>query len=184
MDISRSQRRTLLVEKAHAELEGLSRRGVRSAGNAFSSVLLLKGEPSEDERAGASPLSGADGKALRAALTALGYAPEDWCALLSVTANGEPLSPDLLRETLCVLDPATVIVCDEAAAQAMRDTYAEELVMLDDFDAAMLMPGKIARVLGMRVMALGGFAAALGDAHEKQVMWHRLKQLPPLGEPY
>ena len=48
MDISRSQRRTLLVEKAHAELEGLSRRGVRTAGNAFSSVLLLKGEPSEN----------------------------------------------------------------------------------------------------------------------------------------
>ena len=53
-----------------------------------------------------------------------------------------------------------------------------------DFDAAMLAPGHVVRILGMRVMALGGFEAALADPHAKQVMWARLKQLPPLGEPY
>jgi hypothetical protein len=36
----------------------------------------------------------------------------------------------------------------------------------------------------MRVLSLGGFAAALGDKQQKQIMWHRLKQVPPLGEPY
>ena len=44
--------------------------------------------------------------------------------------------------------------------------------------------GNVVHLLGMRVLNLGGFAAALGDAHEKQVMWARLKKIPPLGEPF
>jgi hypothetical protein len=48
----------------------------------------------------------------------------------------------------------------------------------------MLVPGAVAQVCGMRVLNLGGFAEALGDAHEKQVMWARLKRVPPLGEPF
>ena len=48
----------------------------------------------------------------------------------------------------------------------------------------MLADGEVAQVLGMRVMALGGFAASLSSQHEKQLMWARLKQIPPLGEPY
>ena len=38
--------------------------------------------------------------------------------------------------------------------------------------------------LGVRVLALGGFADALGDQRQKQLMWARLKQIPPLGEPF
>ena len=48
----------------------------------------------------------------------------------------------------------------------------------------MLAPGAVARVRGMRVLNLGGFADALADPHEKQVMWARLKKIPPLGEPF
>ena len=184
MEASRSERRALYVEKTRSELASLSARGVLTSGNAFSSVLFAKGEPSPEEQAGAAVLSGADGKALRAALAALGYAPEDWAAFLTVDRNGSPLDAALVRETICTLDPSTLIACDDAAAQALREAYAEELVALDDFDAAMLMPGKEVRLLGMRVMALGGFAAALGDAGQKQVMWRRLKMLPPLGAPY
>ena len=180
----RAGRRSLYVEKAKADLASLGQRGVAVGGNAFSSILLLKGEPSDDERAGKPVLGGADGVALRAALGALGYAPEDWCAMLTVTEDGKTMDPALVREAVCTLDPDTLVACDDDAAQALRDAYADELVSLDDFDAAMLAPGKVVRVLGMRVMALGGFAAALSDAHEKQVMWARLKQLPPLGEPY
>ena len=75
MEAGRSVRRELYVSKAQEELGSLAERGVITAGNAFSSVLFVKGELSEDEQAGARPLSGADGKALRAALSALGYAP-------------------------------------------------------------------------------------------------------------
>ena len=180
----RAGRRSLYVEKAKADLASLGQRGVAVGGNAFSSILLLKGEPSDDERAGKPVLGGADGVALRAALGALGYAPEDWCAMLTVTEDGQAMDPALVREAVCTLDPDTLVACDDGAAQALRDAYADELVSLDDFDAAMLVPGKVVRMLGMRVMALGGFATALSDAHEKQVMWARLKQLPPLGEPY
>ena len=184
MEAGRSVRRELYVSKAQEELGSLAERGVITAGNAFSSVLFVKGELSEDERAGARPLSGADGKALRAALSALGYAPEDWCALLSVTHDGSPIGPELFREAIAALDPATLVSCDEAAAQSVREAYAEQLSQLSDFDEALLTPGKVSRVLGMRVMNLGGFAAALSDAHQKQVMWARLKRLPPLGAPY
>lgn len=181
---SRADRQTLYVEKAKADLASLEQRGVCMGGNAFSSILFLKGEPSKEELGDKPVLSGPDGVALRAALGALGYAPEDWCAMLTVSGNGTALEPAIVREAVCALDPATLVACDDAAAQALRDAYADELVSLDDFEAAMLAPGKVVRVLGMRVMALGGFAAALEDAHEKQVMWARLKQLPPLGEPY
>ncbi len=184
MEAGRSMRRELYVNKAKAELGSLAERGVVTSGNAFSSVLFVKGAPNADELAGARPLSGADGKALRAALTALGYAPEDWCAMLAVSRDGAALGADLLREAVAAYDPATLIACDEAAAQALREAYAEQLSRLSDFDEALLAPGKVSRVLGMRVMNLGGFEAALADAHEKQVMWARLKRLPPLGAPY
>ena len=74
-------------------------------------------------------------------------------------------------------------MCDEAAAAAVREAYADELAALPDFAEAMLAPGVVALVLGMRVLNLGGFEAALADKRQKQVMWARLKRVPPLGEP-
>ena len=184
MASERDARRRAYVDKAAAELDALAARGVRAGGNAFSSVLLAKGELSEAERAGEPAFSGADGTALRASLERLGYAPEDWTTLLTVDASGDPLDAALLREAVTALDPATLVCCDEAAAAALREAYADDLAALERLDEAMLSAGTVARVCGMRVLNLGGFAAALGDAHEKQVMWARLKQIPPLGEPF
>lgn len=184
MAVGRTQRRELYLGKARADLAELERLGLRMAGNAFSSVLLLKGLPNEAEKNGEAPLSGADGGALRAALTALGYAPEDWCALLACDGEGTPLAGETLRLAVCALDPATLVACDDQAASVLREAYADELAQRVDFDEAMLAPGRVVLLLGMRVMVLDGFEAALGDAHRKQVMWARLKQLPPLGEPY
>lgn len=184
MGYGRRDSRADTVGKARSELGSLAARGVLMAGNAFSQVTLLKGEPSEAERDGAPLLSGDDGKALRAALQALGYAPQDWAGLATWDESGIPLAPDLLREALCTLDPVTVVVCDDEAARVMRDVYADDLVELERLDEAMLTPGTCVRIAGMRVMNLGGFAAALADGKRKQVMWRYLKQLPPLGEPY
>lgn len=184
MASERDARRRAYVDKAAAELDALAARGVRAGGNAFSSVLLAKGELSEAERAGEPAFSGADGTALRASLERLGYAPEDWATLLTADASGDPLDAALLREAVTALDPATLVCCDEAAAAALREAYADDLAALERLDEAMLAAGTVARVCGMRVLNLGGFAAALGDAHEKQVMWARLKQIPPLGEPF
>lgn len=184
MGWSSAERRERYLAKATAEIEDLARRGAVMAGNALSQIMLVKGEPGPAERDGRQLLSGADGTALCAALRALGYAPEDWVGLAAWGANGEPLEAELLREAVCALDPATVVACDDVAADALRETFSEELSLLERFDEAMLAEGVVAQVAGMRMMALGGFEAALADDQEKQVMWSRLKRLPPLGEPY
>ena len=181
----RELRRDAYLRKQRFELASLAERDVNMSGNAFSSCLFVKGSLSGDELAGGPLLGGADGEDLRAALAALGYAPEDWVALGAVgLGSTAPLDAALLREAVCVLDPATVIAVDGVAAMALRAAYATELAGLPDFDAAMLEEGVVAHVLGMRVMALGEFAASLGDGRQKQLMWARLKKLPPLGEPY
>lgn len=184
MGPSREERRERYLAKTRAELEGLVGRGVVMAGNAFAQVALVKGEPTAEEHSGGKLLGGADGKALRSALQALGYAPEDWVGLATWDEAGTQVDAGLLREALCALDPSTVIICDEAAANLVREAYAEDLSLLESFEEAMLADGVVPTVAGMRMMALGGFAAALADDHDKQVMWRRLKQLPPLGEPY
>ena len=174
----RMTRGTLPAQKMRAELDGLVREGVVMAGNAFSSVLLVKGEPGPAELAGDPLLSGADGKALRAALLKLGYAPEDWAAVDGYA------SPRLFRQAVAVLDPSTMIVCDERAAALVREAYADELCEFNSLDDAMLVPGRVVKLSGMRVLNLGGFEAALSSSAQKQIMWARLKQIPPLGEPY
>ncbi|OFK25276.1 MULTISPECIES: hypothetical protein [Olsenella] len=181
---SSPQERQAYVNKVAAEVAGLEREGVVLAGNAFSGACLLKGSLSPEERAGGPLLGGPDGTALRASLTALGYDPANWCAAASCRRDGTPLGPDELRLTLAVLDPDTLIICDDDAAAAVRGAYGAELAGQDDPHQARLDPGWVAHVLGVRVMSLGGFAEALGDDRAKQRMWAYLKQLPPLGEPY
>ena len=195
MTITAAERKEALAAAAEQELGSLQARGVRMAGNAFSPIVLVKGELDEAELAGGELLAGADGTALRSALAAIGWAPEDFCALAAVAgageggaesaaAPGEPLPPELFREALEALDPEAVVLLDDAAADVMREAYADALAIIEDFDTAMLKPGRMAHVLGRRVLALDGFEAALSDKAEKQRMWAYIKQLPPLGAPY
>ena len=203
--VSSRDRKAALLAAERGELDALRARGVRMAGNAFSSIVLVKGSLNEAELSGAPLLSGADGTALRAALLCLGYPPEDFCALAalggpaapadmpdgatSVVAApaadaGAPLPPELFREVLEALDPECVVLLDEAAADVMREAYADALSAIEQFEVAMLMPGLVASVLGRRVLALGGFEAALSDPAAKQRAWAYLKQVPPAGAPY
>ena len=139
-------------------------------------------------RGAARPRSpGADGKALRASLERLGYAPQDWEWLLSIDDAGAPLEAALLREAVCALDPATLVCCDEAAAALLREAYADD-------------PRADRRAGGRRFFhrawwrtsagCASSTSAALprrsrrGDARKKQLMWARLKKIPPLGEPF
>lgn len=195
MAFSTASRREALLGAVRQELEHLERLGVRMSGNAFSPIVLVKGELNEGERAGGELLAGADGDALRAALGRLGYAPEDFCALsavagagdaavVSTTPAGSALAPEVFREAVEALDPEAIVLLDDVAAHEMREAYATELAAIEQFDVAMLSPGLVAPVLGRRVLALDGFEAALGDAAAKQRMWAYLKQLPPLGAPY
>ena len=192
MGISARETRAAYLAAAEAELKSLEARGVRMEGDGFSPIVLVKGELNDAERAGAALLSGADGTALRAALLRLGYAPEDFCALATVAgdaddgslAAGDEVPVELFREALEALDPEAVVLLDGKAAHAMREAYADALAHIEQFEVAMLEPGLVARVLGRRVLALGGFEASLADEASKQRVWAYLKQLPPLGSPY
>ncbi len=184
MTLGKSANGDECVRKMRAELYDLGRRGVLVVGNAFSSVLFAKGEPGEAEQAGGELLSGKDGKALHAALQALGYAPEDWAAVATWDEGGQTLDGTLLRRAVAALDPATLVVCDDSAAEAVRNAFADDLVVLPDFMDASLGPGRVVQVCGMRVLNLDGFENALASDHEKQVRWAWLKQIRPLAEPY
>lgn len=179
-----SGRRRAAIEKTNAERDALTARGLVLTGYVGSEAMILKGSPGPAERSGAELLSGADGVALRAALLKLGYAPESWLGMACWKRDGSQASPDDLRLAVATLGPGCLIVEDEAAADLVRLTFADELAALDDFSAAMLEPGWVARILGMRVMALGGFEEALADDYEKRVMWARLKGVPSEGSPY
>lgn len=195
MAVMASERKEAFAAAAEQELESLCSRGVRIAGNAFSPVVLIKGDLDEAERAGGELLAGPDGKALRSALSTMGWEPEDFCALSAVAGEGDPavdpvlapgdvLTVGLFREAVEALDPEAIILLDNTAADLLRETYADALAIIEDFNTAMLMPGLVAQVLGRRVLALDGFEASLTDPREKQRMWAYLKQLPPLGAPY
>ena len=178
-DIRKRARQKLIFE-----LERLDAEGLVIEGNVGSEVVLLKGVAGPAEREGRPLLSGADGEALKAALRALGFAPECFLGVACWDSAGYLVSPDLLRRAMAVLDPACLIVCDEQAASLVREAYAAELAALDDLDSAMLLPGALAHVCGMEVLALAGFEAALSDQREKKVMWARLKRISPEKEPY
>ena len=187
-----AQMKKAALEATRPELDAQCARGGRMEGNALSPNVLIKGDLNEEERAGGALLGGADGTALRASCTAIGYAPEDFCALAAVAGEGDDpaltlgatLPTEVFREALEALDPEAVLLLDATAADLMRETYADALVAIDDFDTAMLKPGLVAHVLGRRVLALDGFEAALGDKREKQRMWAYIKQIGPAGAPY
>ena len=186
MPTSQSQKKEVIAQATEQELASLAVRGVRIVGNACSPIVLVKGDLDEAERSGGELAAGPDGAALRKALGAIGYAPEDFCVLASVAgavAVGETLPCDLFREALEALDPEAVLLLDNSAADAMRETYADMLVAIDDFDTAMLKPGLVAHVQGRRVLALDGFEAALTDKAAKQRMWAYIKQLTPAAAP-
>lgn len=176
--------RSARLAAAEQELKSLAERGVITAGDGFSPIVLVKGELNDAERSGGELLAGADGQALRAALLRLGYAPEDFCALAACSDAGEALPTALFREALELLDPEAIVALDGTAADAVRAAYADELACVEDAAQAALVPGVVARVLGRRVLALDGFEAALANPRDKQRMWAYLKQLPPEGAPY
>ncbi len=170
--------------KAKVEVEALEAAGAVMVGSAFPEVLFVKGTPNEREAAGEALLSGADGEALSKALTALGYPPEGWACILGRTADGEPATPELLRRAVAVLAPFTLVALDDVARRLACEAFADDLTALADLSEALLEPGFVAHAAGLRIVSLGGFERALASPERKQLMWARLKRVPPLSEPY
>ena len=165
----------LYLRRTRSEMELLAGAGISMAGSAFGTVLLVKGEPGEAERSGARLLSGADGAALRAALSRLGYADDDWGAV-STYRVPDFSAADALDVATAVeaFDPELVIALDPTAASQLAAAWSL---------ARGLYEGAVERVMGRRVLALGGFEAALADPAAKQLMWSRLKLVAPLPAP-
>ena len=209
MSITTAERAAALADQARQEMDALQERGVLMTGNGYAPILLVKGRLNAEEVAGGELMAGADGRALRAALSAIGWAPEDFCGLAAVlvgeNAAGQPaqaapaqadpatadlpagtalLPQGLFREAVEALDPEAVVLLDDVAADAMREAYADALAIIEDFDSAMLKPGLVVSVLGRRTLTIDGFEASLSDPRKKQVAWAYLKQLAPLGAPY
>ena len=171
--------REAYLKKAEAELATLQEKGINLYGYAFSNVLIVKAENPE---LGEAVAQEKDVEAVRAALKALGYEPQDW-ALLTLPLNFS-LSDEDLRLCIGTLDPHTIICVDDFSAIYLRECYVSELVMIDDLRVAMLEPLYPALIMGMRILNLGNFAEALEDAEQKQECWAALKWLRPYAEPY
>ena len=175
MPSERSMRKEAYMAKTTHEFGDFAAQGVCMAGNAFASVLLVKGQ----EDFGEAELS-----ALKASLEHLGYAPEAWATLLTTTKTGDPINPELVRQAISAFSPDTVLLVNDAAVASVREAYAGELEQLKTDAEKTFSPRVLVRVCGMRMVNLDNFARALEDPRQKQLRWAAIKQVPPLGEPY
>ena len=175
MPSERSMRKEAYMAKTTHEFGDFAVRGVCMAGNAFASVLLVKGQEDFEE---------AELSALKASLEHLGYAPEAWATLLTTTKTGDPINPQLVRQAISAFSPNTVLMVNDAAVTSVREAYADELGQLTTDAEKNFSPRVLVRVCGMRMVNLDNFAGALEDPRQKQLRWAAIKQVPPLGEPY
>ena len=175
MPSERSMRKEAYMAKTTHEFGDFAAQGVCMAGNAFASVLLVKGQEDFEE---------AELSALKASLEHLGYAPEAWATLLTTTKTGDPINPLLVRQAISAFSPDTVLMVNDAAVTSVREAYAEELDQLTTDAEKNFSPRVFVRVCGMRMVNLDNFAGALEDPRQKQLRWAAIKQVPPLGEPY
>lgn len=175
MPSERSMRKEAYMAKTTHEFGDFAAQGVCMAGNAFASVLLVKGQEDFEE----TELS-----ALKASLEHLGYAPEAWATLLTTTKTGDPINPQLVRQAISAFSPDTVLMVNDAAVTSVREAYTDELGQLTTDAEKNFSPRVLVRVCGMRMVNLDNFAGALEDPRQKQMRWAAIKQVPPLGEPY
>ena len=175
MPSERSMQKEAYMAKTTHEFGDFAAQGVCMAGNAFASVLLVKGQEDFEE---------AELSALKASLEHLGYAPEAWATLLTTTKTGDPINPQLVRQAISAFSPDTVLMVNDAAVTSVREAYADELGQLTTDAEKNFSPRVLVHMCGMRMVNLDNFAGALEDPRQKQLRWAAIKQVPPLGEPY
>ena len=111
MPSERFMRKEAYMAKTTHEFGDFAAQGVCMAGNAFASVLLVKGQEDFEE---------AELSALKASLEHLGYAPEAWATLLTTTKTGDPINPLLVRQAISAFSPDTVLMVNDAAVTSVR----------------------------------------------------------------
>ncbi len=184
MQTTRDRYKVIYMDKVKDQIQTLLDKGLIATGNSLGSLLILKGDLTfKDLNSGL--LSGADGDAFKAALThpKMGYAPDDWSAFATRTADGEDFDSRELRDAIIAADVQTVIISDSTAQTAFRNAFADELADLPDLLDALLAPGQVVKVQGMRVLNLDGFEKSLGSKEQKTQRWKWLLEVPALREP-
>ncbi len=184
MQTSHDRHKVIYMSKMKEQVQILLDQGLLATGNSLGSVLILKGDLTfADIHSGL--LSGNDGVAFKNALTheKLGYSPDAWCAIGTKTADGKEFYPIQLREAIIALDAQTIIICDQPAQDAFRNAFADELADLPNLLDALLAPGQVVNVLGMRVLYLDGFEKCLTSEDQKRQRWEWLKLIPALKQP-
>ncbi len=184
MQTTHDRYKVIYMDKIKDQIQTLLDQGLIATGNSMGNLLILKGDLTfKDINSGL--LSGADGAAFKAALThpKLGYAPDDWSAFATKTAEGNEFDSKQLRDAIVAADVQTIIICDSTAQDAFRNAFADELADLPDLLDALLAPGQVVKVQGMRILNLDGFEKSLGFKDQKAQRWQWLQKIPALKEP-
>lgn len=141
---------------------------VAGNGSLFAVVVLLKGDPGEEDRATARALAGPDGQAADKALVALGLDPATAWRMCTRDAGG--IADDEARARRVELaveavDPDLVIALDPQAGEDLARA----------FGVARLTPGKPVRARGRTLGSVSGLAASLGDEGAKARVWAEMQ---------
>ncbi len=168
-ELDRLYRAKALAELAAADRLAPGSDAVRSGGDPFAEVFLVKGEPGPAEVSGGAALSGPDGEAARKALGALGFDPDSIFA--SVARPGAGIEPALLRERLVMqveaVDPWVVLALDVVAAAEVSAA----------FNLGGLAFGRPVFAGGRQFVAVDGLEASLADPGAKRRVWQQLQVL-------
>jgi hypothetical protein len=146
------------------------------SGDAFASLMALKGRPGEAERKGNVPFSGADGLALDKAFGTLGWGfgskdTRTWFGVLLAPKNQSQLTPDELRLLCEIVDPLVIVTLDEDARIALSGAFAST----NDDSLVDFVSGGQCEVFGRRFVSVEDFEDSLADADSKQKAWAQLK---------
>lgn len=173
--------RELNDKRARAELEAADRLcpgadAVLWRGALGAPVMLLKGEPNEEERAEKAALAGEVGDAALAALAALGWRDDEIFRALSRPEPG--LDParcaDRLRLMIEAIDPRVIVVLDARAAEDAGRALG----------VAMRAAGGPVTAGGRTIVVLDDFEASLADPRRKRAAWRRLQAAARPGPVY
>lgn len=155
---------------------------IAGSGALFAAVVLLKGNPGEEDRAAGRALAGADGEAADKVLVALGLDPDaTWRMCTRVPSDGgcdagadagagdAAADARARRVELAVeaVDPDLVIALDLEAGEDLARA----------FGLPRLEPGRPRPVRGRTIGAVSGLADSLADPRAKARVWAELRRV-------
>lgn len=193
-----------LIAKSNAEFKRLEQKGFCMSGNGFGEIVALTSVITANQGTRKTLLSTTAQDALEKALVRLGYPPHCWATVgipcpvhttsqsnathaatsaLQASQSSQILHKtdeelySTIRETCAVFSAHTILLCTKEATEMMRGVYAVELAALTNINVALLAPGTLASVCGMRVLNVGDLEDAFTSTTKKQRLWSWLKHL-------